>query len=104
MLYNTSSVQHVVSLYVLNRVHTEPEHWWLFSCSIVNGTGIVEKRERCPAAGSGPDRVHKEILGVSFKYSSEACIIFDPGSTRSEYILVTPKSKVCHFSKHGMGR
>lgn len=44
------------------------------------------KRERCPAAGSGPDTVHKEILGISFKRRSEACIIFDPGNTESEYI------------------
>lgn len=43
---NTSSVQHVVFLCVLNCGHIKPEHWWLFSGSIVNGTGFVWKRER----------------------------------------------------------
>lgn len=61
---NTSSVQHVVFLCVLNCAHTKPEHWWLFSGSIVNGTGFVWKGEReteweRPAAGLGPDSVRK---------------------------------------------
>lgn len=43
---NTSSAQHVVFLCVLSYAHTKPEHWWLFSSSIVNGTGFVWERER----------------------------------------------------------
>lgn len=57
------------------------------------------KRERCPAAGSGPDIVHKEILGISFKHGSEACIIFDPGSTGAEYIWLLAKAKSVSFQQ-----
>lgn len=61
---NTSSAQHVVFLCVLSYAHTKPEHWWLFSSSIVNGTGFVWEREReaeteCPEAGLGPHSVGK---------------------------------------------
>lgn len=60
-------------LCVLNCAHTKPEHWWLFSGSIVNGTGFVCEQERhkqtkreseCPAAGLGPNSLCSEMLGV----------------------------------------
>lgn len=41
-----SSVQHDVFLCVLNCAHTKPEHWWLFSGSIVNGRLFVRYIER----------------------------------------------------------
>lgn len=69
---NASSVQHVVFLCVLNCAHTKPEHWLLFSGSIVNGTGFVWKREtetegERPAAGFRPNSDCKEILGITLK-------------------------------------
>ena len=57
------------------------------------------QRERCPAVGSRPDIVHKEILGISFRQSSEACIIFDPGRTESECIWLLQKAQTVPFQQ-----
>lgn len=48
----------------------KPEHWWLFSSSIVNGTGFVWKQERpkqreSTAAGLRPNSVCSKILGIT---------------------------------------
>lgn len=92
----------------LNCAHTKPEHWWLFSGSIVNGTGFVWQRE-ADTKGSTPcswlgarfclqrNTWHSTISkkrGGGIKHISEARIIFYPCSAESEQKVVALKGKV----------
>lgn len=89
----------------LNCARTKPEHWWLFSGSIVNGTGFVWQRE-ADTKGSTPcswlgarfclqrNTWHSTISKKKIKRISEARIIFYPCSTESEQKVVALKVHV----------